>query len=70
MMKDAEASCCRLATDRLPNEALVALMVATIDRGRPPCAPPPPWRAEPGSPPAAPANNGRGRFDLRPLVVR
>lgn len=38
MMKDAEASCCRLATDRLPNEALVALMVATIDRGRPPCA--------------------------------
>lgn len=35
---DANGSCCRLATDRLPNEALVALMVAAIDRGTPPCA--------------------------------
>lgn len=35
---DANGSCCRLATDRLPNEALVALMVAAIDRGMPPCA--------------------------------
>ena len=34
---DANGSCCRLATDRLPNEALVALMVAAIDRGTPPC---------------------------------
>jgi DNA-directed RNA polymerase specialized sigma24 family protein len=35
---DANGSCCRLATDRLPNEALVALMVTAIDRGTPPCA--------------------------------
>ncbi|MGN6236966.1 sigma factor [Dyella sp.] len=35
---DANGSCCRLATDRLPNDALVALMVAAIERGTPPCA--------------------------------
>jgi RNA polymerase sigma-70 factor (ECF subfamily) len=37
-MTEAKAACCDLAADRLPNDALVALMADAIRHGAPPCA--------------------------------